>query len=143
MRSEGQGTAQSGGRRMRRVVLCIALAGAMLSSRLALAQPGDLNEVRPDQDAYAEDRPLAQPPVDRLVAADLSLGAALINVVYHPIKLAVGVGGAVLGGVVGALTGGDEEAAAGVWNVTTDGSYFTTPARLDSRRSFEFGGDVR
>ena len=124
-------------------MLYIGLGVAMLSSRIALAQPGDLNDVRPDQDAYSDDRPLAAPPVDRLVGADLGLGSALINIVYHPIKLAVGVGGAVLGGVVGALTGGDEEAAAGVWNVTTDGSYFTTPARLDGRRSFELGGDVR
>lgn len=112
------------------------------SSFSAYGPPTPLEDVAHDRDVYAADRPMAPPPWDRAVALDLSLGSLLINTVFFPVKLAVGIVGAEVGGLAGAMNGGDEEAAAGVWNVTTDGSYFVTPAALDGRERFTLGGDA-
>jgi hypothetical protein len=125
------------------LIVAAMVGAAILTGRPALAQPGDLREVRPNQDAYAEDRPIAEPPADRAVGVVLSLGSIILNAVFTPVKMAVGIAGAEIGGIAGAMAGGDEEAAAGVWNVTTDGSYVITPARLDGRDDFPMGGDVR
>jgi len=62
--------------------------------------------------------------------------APLLSVGYFPIKFATGVAGAVLGGVSGFLTGGNERAAEGIWHPMTGGTYFITPAVLDGERPF-------
>lgn len=132
------------GRTARMVAFALlALAIALGPARRAAAQAGDLDSVAPNEDAYSGQRPLAPPPWDRVVGVVLSLGSTMINTVVFPVKLAVGIAGAEIGGVVGAMNGGDLEAAAGVWNVTTDGSYFDTPAALDGREPFYYGGDSR
>ena len=41
----------------------------------------------------------------------------------------------------GAMGGGNERAAAGVWNVTTDGSYFVTPEVFEGEKPFRLTGD--
>lgn len=104
---------------------------------------GALKDVSPEVDAYRHDRPIAPPPADRAVGVVLSLGSMMLNTVLFPVKFAVGVAGAELGGVAGAMTGGDSEAAAGIWNVTTDGSYGVTPGRLDGRHEYEWVGTPR
>jgi len=112
------------------------------SSFSAYGPPTGLEETPAEKDAFATDRPIAPAPWNRLVSfGPLSLGSMLINTVFFPVKLAVGIVGAEVGGLAGAMNGGDEEAAAGVWNVTTDGSYFVTPAALDGRSEFALGGD--
>lgn len=142
------------GRRVQKLhvaTVCAALVSVMIWTGTVLAETvvvetthqGDLREVSPTEDAYAEDRVMARPPVDRLVGVVLSLGSAMINTVFFPVKLVVGVAGAEVGGAAGLMAGGDTEAAAGIWNVTTDGSYFVTPARLDGRDCFTWGGDSR
>ncbi|MGE0823897.1 MAG: hypothetical protein AB7G75_36805 [Candidatus Binatia bacterium] len=60
----------------------------------------------------------------------------LLSVVYFPIKFGVGVTGAVLGGVSGFLTGGNERAAEGIWRPMTGGTYFITPEVIDRERPF-------
>ena len=107
----------------------------------AYGPPTGLAETPPERDAFAANRPIAPEPWNRAVSADLSLGSMLINTVFFPVKLVVGIVGAEVGGLAGALNGGDEEAARGVWNVTTDGSYFVTPAALDGREQFTLGSD--
>jgi hypothetical protein len=111
------------------------------SSFSAYGPPTGLAEMPPEKDAFAANRPIAPEPWNRAVSADLSLGSMLINTVFFPIKLAVGIVGAEVGGLAGAMNGGDEEAARGIWNVTTDGSYFVTPAALDGREQFTLGSD--
>ncbi len=111
------------------------------SSFSAYGPPTGLEEQPAEKDAFAADRPIAPAPWNRLVSLNLSLGSMLINTVFFPVKLAVGLVGAEVGGIAGAMNGGDEEAAAGVWNVTTDGSYFVTPAALDGRSEFTLGSD--
>jgi hypothetical protein len=39
------------------------------------------------------------------------------------------------------MSGGDERSAAQVWNVTTDGSYFMTPSRMEGNQEFRLTGD--
>jgi len=92
-------------------------------------------------DAYVQRRLVRRYPIERAQAAALSVGSTLMSSVFFPVKFAVGVAGAELGGFAGFMTGGDEEAAAGIWNVTTDGSYFITPRILDGREPLYWGSD--
>lgn len=101
------------------------------------AQPGDLSAV-PPQPGRGGATALA-----RTKRVFLSIGSVIGSVLYFPIKLVVGVGGAWVGGVAGALSGGDEETAAGIWNVTTDGDYFVSPDDLDGDEEFRLTGDHR
>lgn len=100
--------------------------------------PGDLTEVSPYDDAFHEDR-----APSKGVGFLASLGSMVMSAVTFPVKMVVGVTGAVTGGVAGAMNGGDEEAAAGIWNVTTDGSYYVSPQVLEGRKPFRMTGDHR
>jgi hypothetical protein len=64
------------------------------------------------------------------------LGLPILNVVYFPIKLGVGVAGAFLGGASGFLTGGNERLAEGIWHPMTGGTYFITPEMVDGEERF-------
>lgn len=108
----------------------------------AYGPPPSLDEAPAERDAFSANRPIAPAPWNRAVSADLSLGSMLINAVFFPVKMAIGIVGAEVGGLAGAANGGDEEAARGIWNVTTDGSYFVTPADLDGRGQFTLGSDA-
>lgn len=112
------------------------------SSFSAYGPPVALTEAPAHRDAFSPNRPIAPAPWNRAVGVDLSLASTLINAVFFPVKLVVGIAGAWTGGVAGAMSGGDEEAARGIWNVTTDGSYFVTPANLDGRDEFTLGSDA-
>jgi hypothetical protein len=67
----------------------------------------------------------------------LALAAALINVVYLPLRLAVTAAGGVLGGVTGFLTAGNSKAAQDVFGLT-DGTQVITPDILDGSKPFHF-----
>ena len=64
------------------------------------------------------------------------VAAPVLSVVYFPVKLAVGTAGALLGGISGWATGGNERAAEGIWRPLTGGSYFITPEVLDGKKPF-------
>lgn len=113
------------------------------TTTVTTAPATSMYDVAPEHDAYASERPLAPEPWDKAAEFVLSMSSVMFNVVIFPVKLAVGVAGAEVGGIAGALNGGDEEAAAGIWNVTTDGSYFATPEILDGRDRFHYAGDSR
>jgi hypothetical protein len=129
--------------RFTRVGIALLAVGVIAanSTAPAAAQSDTMDSVSYDEDAYADDRPLAPPPWDKAVGAVLSFSSMMFNVVVFPVKLLIGVAGAEVGGLAGALNGGDNEAAAGVWNVTTDGSYFVTPQILDGRDRFYYAGE--
>ena len=84
--------------------------------------------------SVAEEAPEAHKP-----APGAALGAAALNVVFMPLRMAVTVLFAELGGITGLMTGGDEQAAKDVWELV-GGRNFITPAfvqgeepmRLDS-----------
>ncbi|MGH7964421.1 MAG: hypothetical protein ACRERD_21825 [Candidatus Binatia bacterium] len=65
-----------------------------------------------------------------------SVASPVLSVIYFPLKLTVGTVGAILGGVGGLVTGGDERVAEGIWRPMTGGTYFITPEVLESQRPF-------
>jgi len=62
--------------------------------------------------------------------------APVLSLVYFPVKLTVGIVGALLGGVSGWATGGNERAAESIWRPMTGGSYFITPETLERKKPF-------
>jgi len=68
----------------------------------------------------------------------MGVGATLFSLLYSPIRLAVGVVGAELGGVMGWSTGGDERTARSLWRPTVEGDYYITPDHFDGERQFRF-----
>ena len=68
----------------------------------------------------------------------VTLGAAAINIVYFPLRLALTLVTAELGGVAGWMTGGETQSAHAVWN-STDGEAYVTPAMLEGRQQLHFG----
>jgi hypothetical protein len=66
-------------------------------------------------------------------------GAIAINVVYVPVRFAVTVVGAALGGIEGLISAGNEGAAHDIWGLT-DGSQIITPAMLEGRQRWTFSG---
>jgi hypothetical protein len=75
----------------------------------------------------------------RKPAPGAALAAAALNVVFMPMRLAVTVLFAELGGLTGFLNGGDEQAANDVWNLVGGGNFITPgfiqgkePMHLDS-----------
>jgi hypothetical protein len=71
-------------------------------------------------------------------AAGISFAAAAINVFYFPVRLAVTLVTAEVGGLTGWLTGGDTTSARSVWGVT-DGQAYIKPAMLQGRERLRFG----
>jgi len=71
-------------------------------------------------------------------AAGVSLLAAVTNIAYIPVRLAVTIATAEIGGLTGWLINGDMGAAQAVWNAT-DGSAVITPRMLEGRERFRFG----
>ena len=55
----------------------------------------------------------------------------MLSLPYFVTKLTVGVVGAILGGISGWATGGDERAAEGIWRPMVGGTYFITPQIFD------------
>lgn len=70
----------------------------------------------------------------------LAVGAAAGNLVYLPVKVVVAFSGLALGGLTGALTGGDLRAAYALWVPAAGGTYLLTPAHLDGTVPIEFFG---
>jgi hypothetical protein len=98
--------------------------------------PIDMRYVDAERDAFAYER-----APNKAVGVAESFGGLIFNSFFFPIKMALGIGGAAVGGTIGALSGGDERAAAQIWNVTTDGSYFVTPSKMEGRTEFRLTGD--
>jgi hypothetical protein len=99
---------------MRRLVIALSLC-TFLSPGMSLAQQA---------------APSMQGEFARGVASPV------LSVVYFPVKLAVGITGALLGGISGWATGGNQRAAEGIWVPMTGGSYFITPETLDGTKPF-------
>src|SRR6184192_1081205 len=117
-RGEGRraGAAERERTAMRRVLVALVLLG------IVLGRPAPLRA----HNAAAE--------------LGLAVGAAAGNLVYLPVKGIVALGGLVLGGVTGALTGGDVRAAYAIWVPAASGTYLLTPAKLEGTEPIEFFG---
>lgn len=71
-------------------------------------------------------------------AAGMSLLAAVVNVVYFPVRLGVTIATAEVGGLTGWLTGGDRPSAHAVWGLT-DGQAYISPPILEGHERLHFG----
>jgi hypothetical protein len=106
-----------------------AASALILLGALSLALPASAAEQAPRIEQLHE--PVAE-------AAGVSLAAACANLVYFPVRFAVTVASAEVGGVTGWLTGGDRAAARSVWD-STKGQAFLTPGILQGRERLRFG----
>jgi hypothetical protein len=68
----------------------------------------------------------------------IAIAAALFNVGYVPVRLAITSTMGSLGGLVGWINGGDLESATSIWD-NTEGQAFITPAILEHRDRLRFG----
>ena len=71
-------------------------------------------------------------------AAGISLAAAALNLFYVPVRFAVTVVTAEVGGLTGWLTGGDVPSARSIW-AATDGQPYIKPAILEGSERLRFG----
>jgi len=72
--------------------------------------------------------------------AALGIGSALLTLVYFPCKFAYAILGGVVGTVAYGLTGGDLEAAQGIWTPSFYGTYVITPDHLKGNEPVRFFG---
>ncbi len=79
------------------------------------------------------------PPVVRTHDPGLAVCAAMIDLVYLPLRLATTTVGGLLGGLVGFITLGDKAAAESIW-LLTDGSQIVTPDMLNGNEPFHWTG---
>lgn len=82
--------------------------------------------------AYADDLPRYHEP-----APGAAVGAAFLNVVQVPARLAVTTLIAGLGGFTGFMLGGDRQSAWDVWNLG-GGDQVVTPEMLQRRQAYRF-----
>jgi ABC-type transport system involved in cytochrome c biogenesis permease subunit len=78
-------------------------------------------------------------PIVRTHDPALAACAAVIDVVYLPLRLATTLVGGVLGGFVGFITLGDKAAAESIWALS-DGSQIVTPEMLEGVEPFHWTG---
>jgi hypothetical protein len=69
---------------------------------------------------------------------DAALGAAVGNVVFLPVRLAVTTVGGVLGGFTGFMTAGNHDAADDVWDLF-QGQNILTPDIVEGKEALRFG----
>jgi hypothetical protein len=122
----------------------VAVAGLVLA--LAVAHPAAADSEILEPDSTWEQDPMgpagsSHDETTPGVAFVGSFASTVLSVVTFPIRIVVGTAGAFVGGIAGGLTGGDQRTAAGVWNVTTDGSYFVTQRNLERSEPFRLSGD--
>lgn len=78
-------------------------------------------------------------PIVRSHNPGLAAGAALIDLVYMPLRLLTTAAGGMLGGLVGFITLGDKAAAESIWALT-NGSQVVTPEMLEGTEQFHWTG---
>jgi ABC-type transport system involved in cytochrome c biogenesis permease subunit len=78
-------------------------------------------------------------PIVRTHDPVLATCAAMIDVVYLPLRIATTAVGGILGGFVGFITLGDKAAAESIWALS-DGSQIVTPEMLEGVEPFHWTG---
>ena len=68
------------------------------------------------------------------------VGAAVVTLIYTPLKLAYALGGIVLSGLTLLWTRGDTEVASTIARVSTNGDYVVTPSHLRRQEDLDFDG---
>jgi hypothetical protein len=92
---------------------------------------------------FHESPPFADVVVEEYHSAGAEFGmgvaATVTNIFYHPVRMAVGVVGAAVGGFQGWITGGDLRTARSMWRPTVEGDYFIRPDHFDRTERYEWG----
>jgi hypothetical protein len=73
----------------------------------------------------------------------VGVGAALVTLVYSPVKVAYATGGLAISGLAWLWTGGDSSVAGPIFLAAVGGDYVVTPSHLDGRRDLHFNGRKR
>jgi hypothetical protein len=86
----------------------------------------------------------ARADVSDHIAAEggLGVGAALITLVYSPVKLVYATGGIVIAGTTFLWTMGDSQVASAMFRSSLAGDYVITPSHLTGREKLRFKGSV-
>src|SRR5262249_28172117 len=72
--------------------------------------------------------------------AGFALLATAANVFYVPAKMVVAAVAMPVGGIAGALSGGDVRTAYAIWVPAMGGTFFLTNAHLEGKRPVDFWG---
>ena len=72
--------------------------------------------------------------------AGFAVLATAVNIFYVPAKLALAAAAIPVGGLAGALSGGDTRTAYAIWVPAMGGTYFITNGHLDGSKPIEFLG---
>jgi hypothetical protein len=80
----------------------------------------------------------AAPPVKHERRPGAAIGAASANILFVPVRFAVTVVGAGLGGMTGFFTGGNIDAAQDVWGVF-EGQNYLSPEVMTGQEHLRFG----
>jgi hypothetical protein len=70
----------------------------------------------------------------------MQVASGFSTLLYFPLKAAFAIGGAIVGGLTYAFTGGDEHAAKRVWTTSMYGTYIITPDHLRGDKPIRFLG---
>jgi hypothetical protein len=73
-------------------------------------------------------------------SAGMQAAAGISTLLYFPFKAAFAIGGAIVGGLAYAFSGGNEQAAKSIWNTSLNGTYVITPEHLRGDRPIRFLG---
>jgi hypothetical protein len=72
--------------------------------------------------------------------AGMQAAAAVSTILYFPFKGAFAIGGAIVGGLAYAFSGGSEQTAKSIWIPSMYGTYVITPEHLTGDRPVRFLG---
>ena len=110
-------------------------AACVLGLAVALVWAGPVWAMGPRYNRAEEMPDVSERPGQEVGMTFLALAT---NLVYAPVRFALTVVTAEVGGVLGFVNGGDPESAQALWNVT-DGPGVVRPAMLEGRQPFRFG----
>jgi len=72
--------------------------------------------------------------------AGMQVASAVSTILYFPFKGAFAIGGAIVGGLAYAFSGGSEQTAKSIWIPSMYGTYVITPEHLTGDRPVRFLG---
>jgi len=112
---------------------CVLVLGVVLAAASPVAAVAQVLAGEEDVSQMTTQEPEGYVP-----GAWSSAAAAASNIVYFPLRLAITIVTAEVGGLTGWLTGGDEAAARAVWR-GTQGQAYITPEVIEGRERLRFG----
>jgi hypothetical protein len=124
--------------KMKKYLMMVAMLGLLFFPSAGWTAEMEQQPLQPEPRLEVEQRQSLQLRPEPTLESELAKGviAPILNLIYFPTKLAFGIVGAVLGGISGWATGGDERAAEGIWRPLVGGSYFVTLRVIDGEWPF-------